>query len=119
FPWLVLVPRVAGARELLDLSAADRARLTEEIVLAESALSQLFAPDKLNVGAIGNIVPQLHVHDVARRRDDAAWPGAVWGHGTPQPYAASPAETMRASLRDALTADAAKQTAAADSLRQS
>jgi diadenosine tetraphosphate (Ap4A) HIT family hydrolase len=84
FPWLILVPRVAGARELEDLSPADRARLTDEIVRAGHAVraigEALGRPvAKLNIGALGNITPQLHVHIVGRRPDDAAWPGPVWG----------------------------------------
>jgi diadenosine tetraphosphate (Ap4A) HIT family hydrolase len=92
FPWLVLIPRVSGAVELEDLSPDDRARLTEEIVLAGRAVraigEALGRPSvKLNVGLIGNITPQLHAHVVGRRPDDAAWPGPVWGFGAAQPYA--------------------------------
>ncbi|MDB5483709.1 MAG: putative Diadenosine tetraphosphate (Ap4A) hydrolase [Caulobacteraceae bacterium] len=84
FPWLILIPRVAGARELEDLTPADRARLMDEIVLVGQAVraigEALGRPvAKLNVGALGNITPQLHVHVVGRRPDDAAWPGPVWG----------------------------------------
>jgi diadenosine tetraphosphate (Ap4A) HIT family hydrolase len=84
FPWLILIPRVEGAREIEDLTPADRARLMEEIVLAGAAVramgEALGRPvAKLNVGALGNITPQLHVHIVGRRPDDAAWPGPVWG----------------------------------------
>ncbi len=84
FPWLILIPRIAEARELEDLAAADRARLTDEIVMAGQAVravgEALGRPvAKLNVGALGNITPQLHVHVVGRRQDDAAWPGPVWG----------------------------------------
>ena len=99
YPWIVLVPRVAGARELEDLSAADRARLIEETVLAGSAVRavaevQGLAVDKLNVGALGNVTPQLHVHVVARRIDDPAWPGPVWGHSPGVAY--GPATLQRA-----------------------
>jgi diadenosine tetraphosphate (Ap4A) HIT family hydrolase len=84
FPWLILIPRIEGAREIEDLTPADRARLMEEIILAGHAVraigEALGRPvAKLNVGALGNIVPQLHVHVVGRRPDDAAWPGPVWG----------------------------------------
>ena len=86
FPWLILIPRVAGAREIEDLTPADRVQLTEEIVLAGRAVraigEALGAPvEKLNVGALGNVTPQLHVHVVGRRSDDVAWPGPVWGVG--------------------------------------
>ncbi|HEX7758388.1 MAG TPA: HIT domain-containing protein [Caulobacteraceae bacterium] len=85
-PWLILIPRVAGARELEDLSPLDRAALMEEVVWAGAAVramgQALGAPvAKLNVGALGNVTPQLHVHVVGRRPDDAAWPGPVWGVG--------------------------------------
>jgi diadenosine tetraphosphate (Ap4A) HIT family hydrolase len=73
FPWLILIPKVAGARELEDLAGMDRARLMDEIVLAGRPVA------KLNIGALGNITPQLHIHVVGRRADDMAWPGPVWG----------------------------------------
>lgn len=77
FPWIVLVPRRPGAREIHRLAAADRDELLREIVRASEALDEVARPDKLNVGALGNLVPQLHVHVVARRLGDAAWPGPV------------------------------------------
>ena len=80
-PWLVLVPMRAGAVELTDLSVPDRAALIEEVARAADALKAETGADKINVGALGNIVAQLHVHVVARRRGDAAWPGPVWGRG--------------------------------------
>ena len=86
WPWLILVPARAGITEMHQLDAADRALLVEEIAVASKVLERRFAPDKLNVGALGNLVPQLHVHVIARRRDDPAWPGPVWGEGTAEPY---------------------------------
>ncbi len=86
YAWLILVPAKPGLREIHDLASPDRAQLTEEICLASEALERLFAPDKINVGALGNLVPQLHVHVIARRQDDAAWPRPVWGQGTAAPY---------------------------------
>jgi diadenosine tetraphosphate (Ap4A) HIT family hydrolase len=84
FPWLILIPRVAGAREIEDLTPDDRARLMEEIVIAGRAVRAIGQalgrpPAKLNIAALGNITPQLHVHIVGRRPDDTAWPGPVWG----------------------------------------
>lgn len=79
WPWLILVPALADIRELTDLDAADRGRLVEEIALAERVLQRVYDPHKLNVAALGNMVPQLHVHVIARRTDDAAWPRPVWG----------------------------------------
>lgn len=79
YPWLVLVPRRAGVRELIDLSQEDAARLTEEVAAVSRVLKAVTRCDKLNVAAIGNVVPQLHVHIVARRKDDPLWPRPVWG----------------------------------------
>jgi diadenosine tetraphosphate (Ap4A) HIT family hydrolase len=86
YPWLILVPRRAGASEIIDLPESERTQLMAEIALVSEALKQLTACDKLNVAALGNIVPQLHIHIVARRKDDPAWPGPVWGHGMPAAY---------------------------------
>ena len=86
FPWLVLVPRRAGLAEIDDLDEAGRTRLMHEIQRAMKTLRGVVGCDKLNVGALGNIVRQLHVHVVARRRDDPAWPGPVWGHGPAHHY---------------------------------
>lgn len=86
FPWLVLVPRRGGASELTDLVAEDATALMEEIRIAVGVMLALAKPDKVNVGALGNIVPQLHVHVVGRFLSDPAWPGPVWGHGTRAPY---------------------------------
>lgn len=102
FPWLVLVPRRA-AIEIVDLSALDRAALMEEIAAVSQVLRQVSGPfDKLNVGALGNVVPQLHVHIVARRRDDAAWPGPVWGSGPMVPYAEARRDDLVRKFADAL-----------------
>jgi diadenosine tetraphosphate (Ap4A) HIT family hydrolase len=91
FAWIVLIPRVADAREIEDLSADDRARLMDEILQAGRAVraigEALGRPvEKLNVGALGNVTPQLHVHVVGRRADDPAWPGPVWGFGTAEAF---------------------------------
>ncbi|WP_201463626.1 HIT domain-containing protein [Brevundimonas aurantiaca] len=88
FPWLILIPRVEGAVELEDLSVEQRAVLMEETVRAGALLRRLGAVQKLNVGAIGNVTAQLHVHVVGRRRDDDLWPDPVWGRGPAVPYAA-------------------------------
>ena len=102
FPWLILVPRRSDARELTDLAAADRAVLMEEIAAGEAALQTLFHPDKLNIGALGNMVPQLHVHVVARFIYDRAWPGPVWGSGAAEAYGAAERELLLQRLRDRL-----------------
>ena len=101
-PWVILVPEKPGLSELHDLTAADRAVLMEEIARAGAALAQLFSPEKINVGALGNLVPQLHVHVVARNSGDAAWPGPVWGCGEPVPYEAAALAAMKKSIGAAL-----------------
>ena len=111
WPWLVLIPRRPGLTELEQLSAADRSLLFDEIAAAGAAVRAVgaaldVAVDKLNVGALGNVVPQLHVHVVGRRREDAAWPGPVWGFGEPEPYAPAALERARAAAAPLLTAAA-------------
>ena len=92
WPWIVLIPRRVGAREIEHLKPAARAQLMEEIVLAGAAVraigSALGRPvEKLNTGLLGNVTPQLHAHVVGRRADDPAWPGPVWGVGEAVAYA--------------------------------
>lgn len=87
FAWLVLVPRRAGLVEIADLTPSERTLLWHEADRAGAALRAVAPCDKLNLGALGNIVRQLHVHVVARREGDAAWPGPVWGSGLAEPYA--------------------------------
>lgn len=98
FPWLILVPRRAGLVELLDLTAGERAMLTEEAMVAGRALRAVAPCDKLNVAALGNVVRQLHMHVVARVEGDPAWPGPVWGSGAAKPYDAAWRRDMAAAL---------------------
>ena len=86
YPWLILVPRKADLTELHDLQPADRMALIEEISRASERLKAISGAAKINVGALGNLVPQLHIHVVARRPGDPAWPGPVWGQGAAEPY---------------------------------
>ena len=86
FPWFVLVPRIGGASEVTDLSEEQSVQLMREIRIAARVMMELCRPDKVNVGALGNIVAQLHVHVIGRFRSDPAWPGPVWGHGARTPY---------------------------------
>lgn len=102
YAWLVLVPRKAGLVEISDLPDEERALLWQEAGLAGSALRGVAPCDKLNIGALGNIVRQLHVHVVARTEGDAAWPGPVWGFGKAEPYAAGVAEKRIEALRELL-----------------
>jgi diadenosine tetraphosphate (Ap4A) HIT family hydrolase len=99
YPWLLLVPRRPGASEIIDLGAADQRQLMTEIATVSGALKTLTACDKLNVAAIGNMVPQLHVHIVARRRDDPAWPKPVWGAAPPRNWDPAALEHLVATLR--------------------
>lgn len=101
FPWLVLVPRRADMAELDDLAPDEQEQLLAEINQAMAMLREVGPCDKLNVGALGNVVRQLHVHVVARRKGDAAWPGPVWGHGSAQRYAAEARDALVARLRSA------------------
>ncbi len=101
FFWIVLVPRRAGAVEIIDLSADERAVLMEEIAAASAALKAVSGCVKLNVAALGNMVPQLHVHIVGRTPGDAAWPGPMFGVGTRAPLGAD-LEGRATALRAAL-----------------
>lgn len=87
FPWLILVPMRADMREIIDLLPGDQTALLQEINLASRALQTAYRPDKLNVAALGNMVPQLHIHVIVRATTDAVWPNPVWGQGAAQPYA--------------------------------
>ena len=98
FPWLILVPRRAGVSEIIDLGN-EQSLLMDEISLVSQALKDETRCDKLNVAAIGNMVPQLHIHVVARRKDDAAWPKPVWGAGPRRDYAADAMERFVAAIR--------------------
>jgi diadenosine tetraphosphate (Ap4A) HIT family hydrolase len=104
YAWLVLVPRRAGLVEILDLSADDQAMLWQEVNRAGAVLRSVAPCDKLNLGALGNIVRQLHVHVLARCEGDAAWPGPVWGHGKAVAYAEPALHERLAALRFALEA---------------
>ena len=86
FPWVVLVPRVAGASEWIDLDGSQQRLLLAEINQVSRHLKQKPNVTKLNIGALGNIVPQLHIHLVGRHEGDAAWPGPVWGSGPAQRF---------------------------------
>jgi diadenosine tetraphosphate (Ap4A) HIT family hydrolase len=103
FPWLVLVPRLAGAEEWVDLSDDQQRALLAEINQAAKLLRAVAPCDKINIGALGNIVRQLHVHIVARVSNDAAWPGPVWGSGVAIPYDEPVRNARLDALRSALS----------------
>ncbi len=98
-PWLIAVPRQAGAVELFDLGEAERTQLMGELALLAQVLKELTGCHKINIAAIGNVVAQLHVHIVARRRDDPLWPRPVWGAQPPRRYGAAERDRLIAGLR--------------------
>lgn len=102
YPWLVLVPRRAELREVFELAEADRAQFHRESDLLAQVLSETFKADKMNVAALGNMVPQLHVHHIVRYRQDPAWPAPVWGKLPAVPYAENELADMLQRVRVAL-----------------
>jgi diadenosine tetraphosphate (Ap4A) HIT family hydrolase len=102
YPWLILVPQVREAREFLDLTATEQQQVWREILAVQAVLKELTNPQKLNVGALGNMVPQLHIHIIARFEHDAAWPKPVWGVNKPVPYSPMEAGTLLSQLKPAL-----------------
>lgn len=105
YPWLVLSPRREGLRDLHDLDEEDGIAALEEIRRCSRALVDLFAPDKMNVAALGNQVPQLHIHIIARFTTDPAWPGPVWGKVPAAPYDDAARDALIGRLRAALGQD--------------
>ena len=102
YPWLLLVPRLPDIREFIDLDMTNRARIWREIEDVSEMMRREFSPHKLNVAALGNVVPQLHVHIIARSLDDAAWPRPVWGVGDRIPYEPEAGQVLAARLSAAL-----------------
>lgn len=102
YPWLLLVPRRAGASDLIDLDEKEQAQLTTETNRVSRALKEITRPDKLNIAALGNVVPQLHVHIIARRMSDAAWPRPVWGVAPPRSYDPAEAARFAQALRETI-----------------
>lgn len=101
YPWLILAPQQEGLVELHDLSPADLQVLATEIARASRGLQALFEPDKINVAALGNMVPQLHVHVIARFAGDPAWPKPVWGALPARPYEPDELEARLSALKAA------------------
>jgi diadenosine tetraphosphate (Ap4A) HIT family hydrolase len=98
YPWFILVPERPTVSEIYQLPEADRIQLLRESCALSEVLAELFRADKLNVAAIGNRVPQLHVHHVVRYRNDPAWPAPVWGRFEPLPYTEAALADIRAKL---------------------
>lgn len=99
YPWLILVPRVANLREIHHLAPAQQQQLMEESCAVATLMEQALRPDKINVAALGNLVPQLHLHHVARFSTDKAWPGPIWGAHPSVPYEEAPLLAEAASWR--------------------
>lgn len=99
YPWLILVPRRDGVTEVTALAADDRETLMGEIARAGSLIQAMPGVAKLNIGALGNMVPQLHVHVVGRHPGDPAWPGPVWGHSAAKPYETDALDRILAAVR--------------------
>ena len=103
FPWVIIVPRVADVTEWHDLGSALQHDLLDLANRAGLHLKALVKADKINIGALGNLVPQLHLHVIARNEGDPCWPGPVWGNGSPQPYADGEEPTWLVELRSRLS----------------
>lgn len=104
WPWLLLVPAVADIREIYELSEAQQQRLMHESSMLSRGMMELFSGDKMNVAALGNMVPQLHLHHIVRFEGDPAWPGPVWGVQPPVPYSADELDIVRERLAPVLAA---------------
>lgn len=102
FPWLILVPRKNDLAEIVDLADEEQIVLLRESALVSRVMQTLFAPHKLNVGALGNVVRQLHVHHIARFENDIAWPKPVWGNQPTKAYDESDAKQRLTLLKEAL-----------------
>jgi diadenosine tetraphosphate (Ap4A) HIT family hydrolase len=105
FPWFILVPRREAVSEVFQLDIGDQHLLWQETTELAETLKDTFAADKMNIANLGNMVSQLHMHVIVRRRDDAAWPAPVWGKLPAQPYSAEQLTAVMAKLRMALADD--------------
>jgi diadenosine tetraphosphate (Ap4A) HIT family hydrolase len=102
YPWFILVPEVAGATEMYQLTKTQRALLIEESCYLAEILAGLYQADKMNIAAIGNLVPQLHIHHVVRYQTDIAWPGPIWGKFPALPYTEQQVEDNLLKLKSRL-----------------
>ncbi|QGZ31889.1 HIT family protein [Stutzerimonas stutzeri] len=103
YPWFILVPRREEVSELFQLDPTDQQALWQEATALAETVKDTFGADKMNVATLGNVVSQLHVHVIARRRDDASWPAPVWGRAPAKPYDAAQADAVRQKLKMVLT----------------
>ncbi len=102
FPWLILVPERKDIGEIHELAKEDRLILVEEISFVSKIIEDIYRPDKINIGALGNLVPQLHIHIIGRFKNDRAWPGPVWGKVDPEPYTGKELEEATSRLKSSL-----------------
>jgi len=102
WPWVLLVPAVAGIREIYQLSADQQHQLVRESSALSEAMMDVFGGDKMNLAALGNMVPQLHLHHIVRFEGDPAWPGPVWGKQAPVAYSDEELEQVRSRLAPVL-----------------
>lgn len=102
WPWVILVPRVSGIREIYELPIVQQQRLLFESSALSEGMMELFRGDKMNVAALGNMVPQLHLHHIVRYQGDPAWPGPVWGKQPPVPYTDDQLVNVKAKLQSLL-----------------
>lgn len=100
YPWFILVPRRPGITEIFQLGETDQQQLQRESVALGQGIMSVFGGDKLNVAALGNLVSQLHIHHIVRYRDDATWPGPVWGVGIAVPYTPEQLAVLREKIVD-------------------
>ncbi len=103
YPWIILVPKRADIREIFQLDDEEQRQLLAESSALSEAMSTHFKADKMNVAALGNMVPQLHVHHIARFKKDASWPNPVWGAVASKPYNKHQLDDLLALLRSILT----------------
>jgi len=103
YPWFILVPQRVGISEIYQLSEIDQIQLNKESVYLSQKLAKAFSADKMNVAALGNVVPQLHIHHVVRYRDDQAWPAPIWGFGDTVKYEPIELDQVKAKIRKILT----------------
>ncbi|MCQ9616092.1 HIT family protein [Paenalcaligenes niemegkensis] len=98
YPWLILVPKRPDISEIFELNAEDQQQLWTETTAVAKALSVYSKADKMNIATLGNMVPQLHMHIIARHKSDAAWPAPVWGKVPAKPYSAEQAHAQKAAF---------------------
>lgn len=101
-PWFVLVPRKLNAVEIIDLTHEEQSALMEEITIVSEFLKSYYQPYKMNIGSLGNIVKQLHIHVIARYANDRAWPGPIWGTSTTMEYDQNELENIKSNFIDFL-----------------